>query len=110
MGFLFSALLLLALFASILQLIMFMHQRAVLIDLVGEAARFGARYDAAPDAGQRRVRELVHNRASITHVLVQESAIGDNEVLRLTVEADLVLLGMEVGQKVSGHAVIEQVD
>lgn len=100
-------------FAAVLQLALVLHVRATLIDCAAEGARHGALADRTPADGEARARELI--RASLAPAFADDvsasvTVVGGMEVVAVTVEAPLPVLGLlGPGGRlvVDGHAIAE---
>lgn len=110
-GFLFSAILLLVAFLSVLQVAQVMHQRNVLIDIAGEGARQAARFPSDLANGQSRINELAHGAVTVEEISGSYEQRGDNQIVVFTVTSSFPILGTEGiagGITVRGRALVEQ--
>jgi len=101
------------LFAGLLQLGLALHVRTVLVDCVGEGARYGALADRAPEDGAERARELI--RASLPDRYAEDvdaryATEGGLATVEVTARAPLPVVGLlGTGRTVTarGHGAVE---
>lgn len=85
---------------TIIQLAVFVHVRNTLTDAASTGARFGALQDRGPEDGVQRTRDLIDATVSADQAEdVTYEYIGgeDGRTLRVTVQAQVPLLGLGPG-------------
>lgn len=111
--FLLVSILVVVLVMAVLQLALALHVRNILIDSVGEGARYGALADSSPTAGVERARVLIAGALShryAENISYQIVDISGQSVLEMTASTPIPVVGL-VGPTgsltVKGRAVIE---
>lgn len=109
--FVMVSVLLLAVFASVLQLTLVLHVRNTLLDAAATGARYGTLADRGPEDGVRLTRELVSNALSprfASDVRAVSRDIGGRPGLEISINTGMPLIGFfDLGAdlRVTGEAV-----
>ncbi|NUP75276.1 MAG: pilus assembly protein [Sinomonas sp.] len=105
--------LLTALAVAIVQLTLVLHVRNTLVDAAASAARYGVLADRSAEDAQLRATDLITaslGAAYASDVSVEESRIGEIDVVEVRVRAPLPVVGL-LGPggilEVSGHAPLQ---
>jgi hypothetical protein len=111
--FLMVGVLVIFLFAGLIQLMLVQHVRSVLVDCAGQGAHVGALADEDPAAGAARTRELIQAELSdryAQNVSAEHIRIEGLDLIEVRVDAPIPVFGLlGAGRllRVSGHALTE---
>ncbi len=111
--FVMVLLILLPMFAALLQLSLVLHVRNTLSSAAAEGARRAAVVGATPEDGQAEAVEMIRgtlNEKYAKHVKVEDTTIGGAPAYKVVILADVPALGLggpAIHLEVSGNAIIE---